>query len=110
MKKLLIVTFLGLLTACSILGTTYSGNTIADNTLKSDVEQSLGKLFFYDTSCRVSSIHTEIDKVVFQADGVTPKASYETWTATGCDQTRKFNVQMIADKKGETDITVGMKP
>lgn len=99
MKKLFLISVLAL-TGCGLLGPTYTGETTADNLLKSDTEKSINLIFRALHSCHPEKIHTKIESIP------KPNTAEETWMATGCGHTENFKVSYIPDGVGGTFIRI----
>ncbi|QLB13303.1 hypothetical protein EV697_1033 [Bisgaardia hudsonensis] len=106
MKRLLFISLFSL-TSCSILGPTYTGKTITDGILKSDVENSVRLFFRSKTSCNPEKIHTEIVNVKMTPDRSKIIIADEIWTTSGCNKTLKLKVRMRANEMNDgTDFGI----
>ncbi|OOF56774.1 hypothetical protein [Rodentibacter myodis] len=95
-----------LLTGCSILGPTYTGETTADWLLKSDTEKNIKLIFRAIHTCSPDRIHTKINNVKINQNTQTVDSADETWTVSGCNTTDIFDIKYIGDGQGGTYINM----
>ncbi|HGO5815103.1 TPA: hypothetical protein ACK3JR_000961 [Mannheimia haemolytica] len=100
MKKLSLISIVTL-SACSIFGPSYSGDTTASPLLKLDTERNINLYFQAIHKCTPDKIHTKIINIPSEGN------AKEIWTATGCNHTEKFNVIYTKSPMGGTYIFTG---
>lgn len=98
-----------MLSACaSTSSISYTGNSVADGTLKADITKYVS-LFFLNgvgAGCnRVDAISMKAQTKVMAANGQLANA-HEIWTVHGCDKSGSYNVKMNADGSGGTHFRV----
>ena len=98
-----------MLSACaSTSSISYTGNSVADGTLKGDITKYVS-LFFLNgvgAGCnRVDAISIKAQTKMMAANGHLANA-YEIWTVHGCAKSGSYNVKMIADGAGGTHFRV----
>lgn len=97
-----------MLSACASSSISYTGNSVADGTLKGDITKYVS-LFFLNgagAGCnRVDSISTNAQTKVMAANGQLANA-HEIWTVHGCAKSGSYNVKMNADGSGGTHFRV----
>ena len=105
MKKLiLLIPFI--LSGCTLLGPTYTGETTADDLLKYDTASNINLFFRAIHNCTPKQIHTQIDDVKLNQTTTTVDLVNETWTVKGCDKTEIFHIKYISDGHGGTYINM----
>ena len=105
MKKfILLIPFI--LSACTLLGPTYTGETTADDLLKYDTASNINLFFRAIHNCTPKQIHTQIDDVKLNNKTSTVDLVNETWTVKGCNKTETFHIKYISDGHGETYINM----
>lgn len=98
-----------LLSACSSTSSiSYTGTSVADGTLRSDITKYVS-LFFLNgvgTGCkRVDAISIRGASKQMPA-GSHPVTAHEIWTVQGCSKSGSYNVKMNADGSGGTHFRV----
>ncbi len=98
-----------MLSACaSTSPISYTGNSVADGTLKGDITKYVS-LFFLNgvgAGCsRVDAISVKAQKKQMAANGQLANA-HEVWTVRGCAKSGSYNVKMNADGVGGTHFRV----
>ena len=105
MKKLiLLIPFI--LSGCTLLGPTYTGETTADDLLKYDTASNINLFFRAIHNCTPKQIHTQIDDVKLNNKTSTVDLVNETWTVKGCNKTETFHIKYISDGHGGTYINM----
>ena len=105
MKKLiLLIPFI--LSGCTLLGPTYTGETTADDLLKYDTASNINLFFRAIHNCTPKQIHTQIDDVKLNQTTTTVDLVNETWTVKGCNKTETFHIKYISDGHGGTYINM----
>lgn len=108
MKKANLLLISLLLTGCSILGPSYSGETTASALLKSDTTRNINMYFRAIHQCSPEKIHTQINSAEPATQNSVEQAE-ETWTVTGCGKTEIFNIKYVGDGVGGTYINMTKK-
>ena len=105
MKKfILLIPFI--LSACTLLGPTYTGETTADDLLKYDTASNINLFFRAIHNCTPKQTHTQIDDVKLNNKTSTVDLVNETWTVKGCNKTETFHIKYISDGYGGTYINM----
>lgn len=96
-----------LLVGCA-MAPQFSGNSVADATLRADVFSHIRLLSRAAKSCnRIDAVQTKVVKIDKTGGGNIARVQ-EVWMAEGCGKTVNYNVALIPDAKGETDFVVGL--
>ncbi|AGK02374.1 TPA: hypothetical protein PXF07_000868 [Mannheimia haemolytica] len=103
MKKLSLISIVAL-SACSIFGPSYSGETTASPLLKLDTERNINLYFQAIHKCTPDKIHTKIINIPSEGN------AKELWTATGCNKTQSFIITYRNDGVGGTFINMTTTP
>lgn len=100
-----------LLSACASTSIAYTGNSVTDGTLRSDVTKYVSLFFFHapGPKCdRIDSINIKVDSMQKASDGRVARAD-EIWTVNGCSKSAAYNVKMAMDAEGETNFRVSAR-
>ncbi|QDG94722.1 hypothetical protein NIBR502774_19725 (plasmid) [Rhizobium sp. NIBRBAC000502774] len=108
MKIVGIVATLMLSACASTSSISYTGNSVADGTLKGDITKYVS-LFFLNgvgAGCNgVDAISMRVQTKQMSANGQLANA-HEIWTVHGCAKSGSYNVKMNADGAGGTHFRV----